>query len=256
MTIQEIKQALREEPIPAAFLDQLSQDQRKGVQELLQSYKRRKQKWQQKKAAFDGRLVYEKSFWQKGRIVAGIDEVGRGPLAGPVVTAAVIIDQNFDLLDVNDSKKLSPRKRRELFPKILEEAVSVGIGLKSARVIDQVNIYQADRLAMAEAVKNLDRLPDALLVDAMSVPINLPQLKLIKGDAKSNSIAAASIVAKVFRDDLMDDYGRIYPQYDFAHNAGYGTAEHLAALRQYGPCPIHRQTFAPVSDFARKDRKA
>ena len=170
-------------------------------------------------------------------------------MAGPVVTAAVIIDHNFDLLEVNDSKKLSPEKRLQLYPKILSEAVSVGIGVKSAAVIDQINIYEADRQAMAQAVKALDVKPDALLVDAMNVPIDIPQIELIKGDAKSNSIAAASIVAKVFRDKLMDDYDKIYPQYGFPRNAGYGTKEHVEALKKYGPTPIHRKTFAPVSDF-------
>ncbi|PXZ36272.1 ribonuclease HII, partial [Lactobacillus helveticus] len=199
--------------------------------------------------AFLERFSYEKQFWQKGELVAGVDEVGRGPLAGPVVTAAVIIDHNFDLLEVNDSKKLSPEKRLQLYPKILSEAVSVGIGVKSAAVIDQINIYEADRQAMAQAVKALDVKPNALLVDAMNVPVDLPQIELIKGDAKSNSIAAASIVAKVFRDKLMDDYDKIYPQYGFPRNAGYGTKEHIDALKKYGPTPIHRKTFAPVSDF-------
>lgn len=175
--------------------------------------------------------------------------MGRGPLAGPVVTAAVIIDENFNLIEVNDSKKLSPEKRLKLYPKILAEAVSVAVGVKDAQVIDQINIYEADRLAMAEAVNNLDRRPDALLVDAMQVPVDINQIKLIKGDAKSNSIAAASIVAKVYRDKLMDDYAQLYPEYGFERNAGYGTKEHLAAIKKYGPSPIHRKTFAPVSDF-------
>lgn len=230
-------------------LEQLKSDSRSGVQKLLASYQRKQEKLAKKKSAFLERFTYEKKFWQKGQIVAGVDEVGRGPLAGPVVTAAVIIDDHFDLLDVNDSKKLSPQKRLALYPKILSEAISVAVGVKSPQVIDQINIYEADRQAMAEAVLDLDQKPDALLVDAMNVPVDLPQVKLIKGDAKSNSIAAASIVAKVFRDKLMDDYAKIYPQYDFPDNAGYGTAKHLAALKKYGPTPIHRKTFAPVSDF-------
>ncbi|MCT7829935.1 MAG: ribonuclease HII, partial [Lactobacillus iners] len=177
------------------------------------------------------------------------DEVGRGPLAGPVVTAAVILDKNFDLIDVNDSKKLTPKKRNELFPMILDKAVCVSVGLANNDLIDKINIYEADRVAMARAVKGLKVKPDALLVDAMDVPVDLPQLKLIRGDSKSNSIAAASIVAKVFRDRLMDAYGEIYPEYDFAHNAGYGTAKHLSALKQYGPTPIHRFSFEPVSSY-------
>ena len=249
MTIKEVKELLSSNDVTEAQLVELEKDPRVGVQKLIVSYRKKQAKLLAKKEAFLERFSYEKQFWQKGELVAGVDEVGRGPLAGPVVTAAVIIDHNFDLLEVNDSKKLSPEKRLQLYPKILSEAVSVGIGVKSAAVIDQINIYEADRQAMAQAVKALDVKPDALLVDAMNVPIDIPQIELIKGDAKSNSIAAASIVAKVFRDKLMDDYDKIYPQYGFPRNAGYGTKEHVEALKKYGPTPIHRKTFAPVSDF-------
>lgn len=249
MTISEIKQLLKNDNLDTDTLSQLQKDERKGVQTALKSYYKRQEKLQEKKTAFLKRFSYEKDFWDKGQMVAGVDEVGRGPLAGPVVTAAVILPQDFDLLDVNDSKKLTPKKRAELYPKILSEAVAVGIGVKSAEVIDEINIYEADRQAMKEAVEALSVRPDALLVDAMDVPIDIQQVKLIKGDAKSNSIAAASIVAKVFRDSLMDDYAKIYPQYGFTHNAGYGTAEHIKALEEYGPTPIHRKTFAPVSDY-------
>ena len=249
MTIKEVKELLSSNDVTEAQLAELEKDPRVGVQKLIVSYRKKQAKLLAKKEAFLERFSYEKQFWQKGELVAGVDEVGRGPLAGPVVTAAVIIDHNFDLLEVNDSKKLSPEKRLQLYPKILSEAVSVGIGVKSAAVIDQINIYESDRQAMAQAVKALDVKPDALLVDAMNVPIDIPQIELIKGDAKSNSIAAASIVAKVFRDKLMDDYDKIYPQYGFPRNAGYGTKEHVEALKKYGPTPIHRKTFAPVSDF-------
>ena len=249
MAIKEVKELLSSNDVTEAQLAELEKDPRVGVQKLIVSYRKKQAKLLAKKEAFLERFSYEKQFWQKGELVAGVDEVGRGPLAGPVVTAAVIIDHNFDLLEVNDSKKLSPEKRLQLYPKILSEAVSVGIGVKSAAVIDQINIYEADRQAMAQAVKALDVKPDALLVDAMNVPIDIPQIELIKGDAKSNSIAAASIVAKVFRDKLMDDYDKIYPQYGFPRNAGYGTKEHVEALKKYGPTPIHRKTFAPVSDF-------
>jgi len=249
MTIKEVKELLSSNDVTEAQLAELEKDPRVGVQKLIVSYRKKQAKLLAKKEAFLERFSYEKQFWQKGELVAGVDEVGRGPLAGPVVTAAVIIDHNFDLLEVNDSKKLSPEKRLQLYPKILSEAVSVGIGVKSAAVIDQINIYEADRQAMAQAVKALDVKPDALLVDAMNVPIDIPQIELIKGDTKSNSIAAASIVAKVFRDKLMDDYDKIYPQYGFPRNAGYGTKEHVEALKKYGPTLIHRKTFAPVSDF-------
>ena len=249
MTIGEIKKLLAQGSVNHEDLKILENDTRVGVQKLLLSYHNRQQKLAKKKAAFIKRFAYEKTFWAKNETVAGVDEVGRGPLAGPVVTAAVIIDDNFDLTDVNDSKKLSAKRRQELFPLILKEAVSVAIGLKSPQVIDEINIYEADRLAMAEAVKNLDVKPDALLVDAMQVPVKLPQVRLIKGDSKSNSIAAASIVAKVFRDNLMADYAKIYPEYHFDENAGYGTQAHLQALAKYGPTPIHRKTFAPVNSF-------
>ena len=252
MTIKEIKELLKKD-VTEEQIEELENDPRSGVQKLLVSYHKRQAKLLEKKQAFEQRFSYEKEFWVKNQLVAGVDEVGRGPLAGPVVTAAVIIDHDFDLIDVNDSKKLTPERRLALYPKILEEAVSVGIGVKSPQVIDQINIYEADRQAMAQAVIALDIKPDALLVDAMNVPVDLPQVKLIKGDAKSNSIAAASIVAKVFRDKLMDDYDKIYPQYGFPANAGYGTKEHIVALKKYGPTAIHRKTFAPVSDFFKKN---
>lgn len=249
MTIKEIRALLKNGKLEQEQLLALSQDKRAGVKKLLASYQRRCERQQKKEAAFRKRFSYETRFWRQGKIVAGVDEVGRGPLAGPIVTAAVILDSHFDLVEVNDSKQLSPQKRLALYPLILKEAVSVAIGLKSPQVIDQINIYEADRQAMAQAVCDLDRQPDALLVDAMNVPVDLPQIRLIKGDAKSNSIAAASIVAKVFRDQLMDDYARIYPQYGFPANAGYGTRQHLEALAKYGPTPIHRKTFAPVDEF-------
>lgn len=251
MTIGEIKKLLQNGTVSAEDLALLENDSRVGVQKLVLSYRNRQQKLAKKKAAFLKRFAYEKAFWAKKQVVAGVDEVGRGPLAGPVVTAAVVIDDSFDLVDVNDSKKLSARRRLELYPLILQKAVSVAVGVKSAQIIDQINIYEADRLAMAEAVRNLDVKPDALLVDAMQVPVNLPQVRLIKGDAKSNSIAAASIVAKVFRDRLMADYGLIYPEYHFAENVGYGTKEHLAAIKKYGATPIHRKTFAPVNSLSK-----
>lgn len=248
MTIKEIKELLNNGVSEEEFAA-LKNDPRSGIQKLLTSYKRKQDLLLKKNEQFLSRFQYERRFWGKGQLVAGVDEVGRGPLAGPVVTAAVIIDENFDLIDVNDSKKLTPKRRLELYPKILEKAVSVGIGIKNAQVIDEINIYEADRLAMAEAVKNLDRKPDALVVDAMDVPIDIPQIKLIKGDAKSNSIAAASIVAKVFRDKLMDDYDALYPQYKFSKNAGYGTKDHLDALNKFGPTPIHRKSFEPIKSM-------
>lgn len=182
-------------------------------------------------------------------MIAGVDEVGRGPLAGPVVAAAVILPADFELLGVNDSKQLSDKKRRELAPKIMAQAVAVGFGIVEAPEIDQINIYEASRVAMKQAVNQLKPPADYLLVDAMVVDVNLPQEKLIKGDAKSASIGAASIVAKVKRDEMMAAYDAEYPGYDFASNAGYGTAAHLAGMAKHGITPIHRQTFAPVKKY-------
>lgn len=255
MTISEIKALLKSGQVDPATLAALRQDPRKGVAAALKAYDKRMAKESEKKAAFLARFKYEREFWAKGQLVAGVDEVGRGPLAGPVVAAAVILPAGFDLVEVNDSKQLSPQKRLALYPKILQEAVSVGVGVMDNQVIDRINIYEADRQAMRQAVQSLSVQPDALLVDAMNVPVKLPQTELIKGDAKSNSIAAASIVAKVFRDTLMDDYAQLYPQYGFQHNAGYGTAEHLAALREFGPTPIHRLTFAPVADMVNENNE-
>lgn len=251
MTISEIKTLLKATEVDQEILAQLRLDKRKGVMQALAAYDKRRAKEAKKQAAFLERFMFEREYWAKGQLVAGVDEVGRGPLAGPVVAAAVVLPEDFDLIDVNDSKQLSPRKRLALYPEILREAVSVGVGVMDNQVIDRINIYEADRQAMRQAVQSLSVVPDALLVDAMNVPVSLPQTELIKGDAKSNSIAAASIVAKVFRDTLMDDYAQIYPQYGFSRNAGYGTAEHLAALREFGPTPIHRLTFAPVSDMVK-----
>lgn len=198
MTIAEIKKLLSSGDVSTDLLIKLENDSRQGVQRLVKSYKMQKAKKEKAFLEFKTRFSYEKEFWCQNKLVAGVDEVGRGPLAGPVVTAAVILDKNFDLIDVNDSKKLTPKKRNELFPMILDKAVCVSVGLANNDLIDKINIYEADRVAMARAVKGLKVKPDALLVDAMDVPVDLPQLKLIRGDSKSNSIAAASIVAKVF----------------------------------------------------------
>ena len=176
--------------------------------------------------------------------VCGIDEVGRGPLAGPVVAGAVILPPDCTILYINDSKKLSEKKREELYPVIMEQAVSVGIGMVSPQRIDEINILQATYEAMREAIHNLSVTPDILLNDAVTIPdVSIRQVPIVKGDTKSISIAAASIVAKVTRDRLMKEYDVILPEYAFASNKGYGTAAHIAALKEYGPSPIHRRTF-------------
>ena len=190
--------------------------------------------------------VYEKRFADKG-LIAGIDEVGRGPLAGPVVACAVILPADRPILYLNDSKKLTAKKREELFDVIMREAVAVGIGMEFHEVIDSINILQATYSAMRKAIEAMAVRPDFLLNDAVTIPgVAIPQCPIIHGDAKSVSIAAASIVAKVTRDRMMEEYDRIYPGYGFAANKGYGTAEHMNAIRQMGMCAIHRRSFVHV----------
>ncbi|OJG28286.1 ribonuclease HII [Enterococcus caccae] len=201
-------------------------------------------------ALFEEMQQFENSARAQGhRLIVGIDEVGRGPLAGPVVAAAVILPENFQLLGVNDSKKLSAKKRDELYDEIQNQAISIGIGMVDHNKIDEINIYQASKLAMGIALEDLCFIPDYLLIDAMKLDVKIPQESIIKGDARSVSIAAASIVAKVIRDRLMEDYGKMYPGYGFEKNAGYGTKEHLLGLQKQGICTIHRKTFAPIKDM-------
>ncbi|MBF0487319.1 MAG: ribonuclease HII [Nitrospirae bacterium] len=182
------------------------------------------------------------------KIIAGIDEAGRGPLAGPVVAAAVALNPAFEIDGVNDSKKLTAAKREHLFFEILVNALAIGVGIVSADEIDRINILNATRLAMSSAVSDLGALPDMLLIDALKLPaVACKQVPIIKGDAKSASIAAASIIAKVLRDSIMSAFHNKYPQYNFISHKGYGTKEHMEKLNIHGPCEIHRKTFAPVS---------
>ncbi|EHJ57450.1 hypothetical protein HMPREF9318_00409 [Streptococcus urinalis FB127-CNA-2] len=200
----------------------------------------------------DKMLIHEKQAYQEGYCqIAGIDEVGRGPLAGPVVAAAVILPKNCKIKGLNDSKKIPKSKHRAIYQDILNRALAVGVGIKDNTIIDQVNIYEATKLAMLEAVSNLSKtlIPDLLLIDAMTLDTQIPQKSMIKGDANSLSIASASIVAKVTRDDIMTDFAKIYPNYDFDHNAGYGTKNHLAGIKTYGITPIHRKSFEPIKSY-------
>ncbi len=188
-------------------------------------------------------MVYEHKFEDRG-ILCGIDEVGRGPLSGPVVAAAVILPTDHRILYLNDSKKLSEKKREQLYDVIMDEAAAVGIGMVPPARIDEINILQATYEAMREAIGRLNIKPDLLLNDAVTIPeVPIPQVAIIGGDRKSVSIAAASIVAKVTRDRMMVEYEDMFPGYKFAKNKGYGTAEHIAALKELGPCPIHRKSF-------------
>ena len=204
---------------------------------------KRQAKLEKERARIEIMKVYEKEYETHGW-VCGIDEVGRGPLCGPVVASAVILPKDCQILYLNDSKKLSEKKREELYDIIMEQAVAVGIGMASPERIDEINILQATYEAMRQAISGLKVKPAVLLNDAVTIPgVDIPQIPIIKGDAKSVSIAAASIIAKVTRDRMMVEYDRMYPGYDLASNKGYGTKVHMEALRTVGPCEIHRKTF-------------
>ena len=195
------------------------------------------------RARLDALWAYERKYADRG-LIAGIDEAGRGPLAGPVVAAAVILDPDKEILYINDSKKLTEKRRESLYNEIMEKALAVGVGMADAARIDEINILQATYEAMRQAVSRLSFTPDLLLNDAVTIPgIALPQIPIIKGDAKSISIGAASIIAKVTRDRLMREADKEFPQYGFAAHKGYGTAAHIDALKTFGPCALHRRSF-------------
>ncbi len=225
------------------FIAIYSEDTRKGVVALCEKAKKDLKKLHAERERIESLKVYEREYEHLG-YVCGIDEVGRGPLAGPVVAGAVILPKDCKLLYLNDSKQLSEKKREELYDKIMEEAVAVAVGYASPARIDEINILQATYEAMREAISKLEVQPQILLNDAVTIPdVIFPQVPIIKGDAKSISIAAASIIAKVTRDRLMKEYAELMPEYDFASNKGYGSSAHIRALKQYGPSPIHRATF-------------
>ena len=218
-------------------------DPRSGVASLVKRAVKQLEAEHQEDLRLEKMLIYERKYAEDG-VIAGLDEAGRGPLAGPVVAAAVILDPDDPIRYVNDSKQLSEKRREELFEEIMKRAVSVGIGIESPETIDDINILQADYAAMRKALSKLQPQPQVLLNDAVTIPdVSLHQVPIIKGDAKSLSIAAASIIAKVTRDRMMYDLDTQYPEYGFAKHKGYGTAEHIAAIKKYGPCPVHRRTF-------------
>ena len=254
-SISEIKEILGNcsmEELPEQ-IKQFEEDSRKGVQTALASFQKKYEKHQQELARLEEILTYERGLWEAGYdLVAGIDEVGRGPLAGPVVAAAVILPKECKIEGVNDSKKLSAKKREDLYDIILEKAVSYGIGVVSNERIDEINILQATYEAMREALSQLKPKAEYILADAVTIPmVSTPQRGIIKGDAKSMSIGAASIVAKVYRDRMMEAYEEVYPGYGFASNKGYGAAEHIEGIRKQGITPIHRKTF--VKNFLPQD---
>lgn len=202
----------------------------------------------------DDLYQYERELINKGiNLIAGVDEVGRGPLVGPVVTAAVILPVNYQLEGLTDSKKLTPKKRDKFYDIIMHDAISVSIGMKDAIVIDEVNIYEATKLAMKEAIDGLNIKPEHVLIDAMPLDISIPHTSIIKGDAKSLSIAAASVIAKVTRDRMMDELDLKYPMYNYKKNKGYPTKEHIMAINKYGIIPGYRMTFGPVRDYLEKN---
>lgn len=214
-----------------------------GIIKLVEKYRKQLDMLQAERERVENMLAFEKEYSMYSNI-CGIDEAGRGPLAGPVVAAAVILPKDARLLYVNDSKQLSEKKREELYDVIMREAVSVGVGIASPERIDEINILQADYEAMRDAVSQLTPQPDLLLNDAVIIPqLTMKQISIIKGDAKSLSIASASIIAKVTRDRLMYEYDKMYPEYGFASNKGYGSKTHIAAIKEHGACPIHRKTF-------------
>lgn len=250
-TIKEIQQRLESvTDLSDPFLAEVVNDQRSGVQKAIEKRKRAIQAELNEDLRLEQMLRYEKELYQAGyQTIAGIDEVGRGPLAGPVVAAAVILPPECKIKGLNDSKKIPKKKHMAIYQAILDQALAIGIGIMDNMVIDQVNIYEATKLAMKEALSKLSLKPDYLLIDAMKLDVEIPQESIIKGDANSLSIAAASIVAKVTRDKLMADYDKEFPGYDFAKNAGYGTKNHLQGLEQNGVTPIHRKTFEPVKSM-------
>lgn len=227
----------------SALLSLYKSDERVSVQNLIKKYERQQERLQAEKQRIEAMKSYEYKY-SRYNAICGIDEAGRGPFAGPVVAGAVILPKDCDILYINDSKKLSEKKREELYDLIMESAIAVGVGIVGPQVIDEINILQATYQAMRQAIQNLSVSPDILLNDAVTIPgIELPQVPIIKGDAKSISIAAASIIAKVTRDRLMEEYHKIMPEYGFASNKGYGSKEHRDAIVRYGLTPIHRKTF-------------
>lgn len=254
-SVSEIREILRqagERELPEKIL-QFEGDERSGVRACVEAAKRRLEALGRERERIRELWKYEEKYGDY-RYICGIDEAGRGPLAGPVVAGAVILPKDCDILYVNDSKQLSAKKREELYQVITREALAWGVGYATPERIDQINILQATYEAMREAVRSLRVQPDLLLNDAVRIPgLPMTQVPIIKGDAKSISIGAASIVAKVTRDRLMEAYDKVYPQYGFGDNKGYGSAGHIEALKKYGPTPIHRRSF--ISHFVKPEEK-
>ncbi len=244
-TIAQIKErfAAADEEQLARLSAAYGADERAGVRALAQRADKKLAALKKERDRLESMRIFERQYAGYGYI-CGIDEAGRGPLAGPVTAGAVILPEDCEILNLNDSKQLSEARREELYEEITQKAVAWGVGLIGPARIDEINILQADYEAMCEAIGTLRVMPDLLLNDAVTIPqVKIPQVPIIHGDAKSVSIAAASIIAKVTRDRLMKEYDELFPEYGFAQHKGYGSAAHIAALKKYGPCPIHRQSF-------------
>lgn len=240
--IKSILQAASDTELPA-FINAYEKDVRPGVKVLVEKALKRQAAYEKELSRTEKMKEYEKKY-ASFSYICGIDEVGRGPLAGPVVAGAVILPKDCDILYLNDSKQLSEKKREELYALIMEKALATGLGVVSPERIDEINILQATYEAMRQAIGKLKCQPQLLLNDAVTIPgVSIKQVPIIKGDAKSISIAAASIIAKVTRDRMMVEYDRTYPQYGFASNKGYGAKAHIEAIKKFGPTPIHRRSF-------------
>lgn len=250
MTISEIREILLGSP-SEEFLVELELDQRVAVKKLLQAYHKRIEKAALERERFHKMLSYERQYYDEGaKLIAGVDEAGRGPLAGPLVIAAVVMPQEFFISGLNDSKQISASKRDKLYDEILQKALSVSVNIVSISNIDELNIYRATQQGMAEVLLHLDKQPDVALIDAMPVEAgDIKTVSLVHGDALSASIAAASIIAKVTRDRIMEKLDALYPAYKFANNKGYGSKDHIQAIDQDGVTEWHRRSYEPVKSL-------
>ncbi len=255
LTIPQIRQRLEGAEFSLEELTSLEQDSRASVIKLLQQWQKRQAKERQEMERLEAMFSYERKLKEAGCcLIAGMDEAGRGPLAGPLVVAAVILPQDCRLMMLNDSKKLSVQQRERLYDQVKEKAIAVSSIVIGIEMIDTLNIYQATIQGMYQAVRALNPQADGVLIDAVPLPdLTFPNESIIGGDARSASIAAASIIAKVERDRLMLEADLQYPEYGFAKHKGYGTPDHMAAIREYGPCPIHRRSFEPVKSLLAKE---
>jgi len=246
-TLKDIEERIKDLKIDDAldYLHSLRCEPGTGIERLISKYEKKKESMAKELARLDAMCVFEKEAYEKGyRYIAGVDEAGRGPLAGPVVAAAVILPENACIYGLNDSKKLTSKQRESLYDEIIEKAVAFSVGIIDEKQIDSINILNATKAAMENAVSSLKPQPDILFIDAVKLEnIRIKQVPIVKGDSRSVSIAAASIIAKVTRDRLIDELDQVYPQYGFKKHKGYGTKEHIEAIKKYGICPIHRISF-------------